>query len=292
MGVIYRNGTFYGDTKTVKTETSVGRIDSGTTELENGGEIFNSYYGQGKNSAKGKRSHSEGMYCTATGDYAHAEGYGNEADGKYSHVEGLTTQTADTYFKEETVLSDLSNTENVLELGSLSNNQSAQHAEGHSTTAIGSSSHSEGKETIALGSNSHAEGCNTFSNGINSHSEGYQTISYGNTSHSEGIYTVAGSKYQHVQGKTNVIDTADKYAMIIGGGAESKENLKNAPSPSDRKNIFTVDWSGNIECGVSDSNGNFVQKGKINGIGMVICTQEEYDSMESHDSSTLYIIGD
>lgn len=38
-----------------------------------------------------------------------------------------------------------------------------------------------------------------------------------------------------MQGKFNVVDTAGKYAHIVGGGT----------SESARKNIHTLDWNGN-----------------------------------------------
>ena len=42
---------------------------------------------------------------------------------------------------------------------------------------------------------------------------------------------------QHVQGKFNVEDKTGTYAHIVGGGT----------SDTDRKNIHTIDWSGNAE---------------------------------------------
>lgn len=57
----------------------------------------------------------------------------------------------------------------------------------------------------------------------------------GNYSHAEGIGTLASSAYQHVEGKYNVEDTTGKYLHILGGGT----------SNTNRKNIHTVDTSGN-----------------------------------------------
>ena len=76
--------------------------------------------------------------------------------------------------------------------------------------------------------------------GAHAHAEGLQTIAKGDTSHTEGQGTIATCKNQHVQGKFNVEDIPDAngngtYAHIVGGGISDK----------DRKNIHTLDWSGN-----------------------------------------------
>lgn len=70
----------------------------------------------------------------------------------------------------------------------------------------------------------------------------------GNYAHAEGEGTIASSNAQHVEGKYNVEDTEGKYLHILGGGTS---NL-------DRKNIHTVDlsgnafYAGNIEVGGGD----------------------------------------
>ena len=110
----------------------------------------------------------------------------------------------------------------------------SSHAEGYNTTASGGYSHAEGYGTTASGDSSHAEGSGTAS-GDYSHAEGENTTASGKSSHAEGHGTIAASKCQHVQGKFNIEDSNDVYAHIIGGGTLG----------NDRKNIHTVDWSGN-----------------------------------------------
>ena len=133
------------------------------------------------------------------------------------------------------------------------------HAEGSNTTASGTSSHAEGSGTTASGHQSHAEGQICVASGNYSHAEGQGCVASGTHSHAEGCYTKASSNYQHVSGMFNVEDTAKKYAMIIGNGTE----------PSVLSNALTVDWNGNIQCGKTDTSGNFTTNGTINGIDIV-----------------------
>lgn len=91
---------------------------------------------------------------------------------------------------------------------------------------------------IASGKYSHAENYNTIAKGNYSHAEGYGTLASGAASHTEGTYTNASSAYQHVRGKYNEIDTNGLYNTIIGNGT----------SDADRRNIFTIDWDGNVAC--------------------------------------------
>ena len=54
-----------------------------------------------------------------------------------------------------------------------------------------------------------------------------------------GLGLLTESEWQTVLGKYNVKDSNSTYALVIGGGS----------STSNRKNIFTVDWNGNINAG-------------------------------------------
>ena len=110
------------------------------------------------------------------------------------------------------------------------------HAEGWRTYATGQESHAEGFYSRASGNNSHAEGDSTEATGRNSHAEGEGTDATGYCSHAEGELTIAAGSCQHVQGKYNVADSNSVYAFIIGGGTATYN----------RKNIFAVDWNGNI----------------------------------------------
>ena len=109
------------------------------------------------------------------------------------------------------------------------------HAEGWNTKARGQQSHAEGFYSVASGNNSHAEGSSTEATGTYSHAEGSGTDATGYCSHAEGELTIAAGSHQHVQGKYNVADNSGVYAFIIGGG-----------TATNRKNIFAVDWDGNI----------------------------------------------
>lgn len=97
----------------------------------------------------------------------------------------------------------------------------------------------DGTEFIA---NDGAEIFNDYSNniaiGVNSHAEGSNTIALGANSHAEGNGTKAYSNFQHVQGKYNVEDDQDKFAFIIGNGAD---NIT-------RSNALTVEWNGDTWC--------------------------------------------
>ena len=108
------------------------------------------------------------------------------------------------------------------------------HAEGGSTTASNNYSHAEGSNSKASGHSSHAEGSSTTASGYYSHTEGNGTSASGQASHAEGYSTKANGDYSHVQGKCNIIDSANKYAHIVGNG----------DSNTARSNAHTVDWDG------------------------------------------------
>lgn len=125
----------------------------------------------------------------------------------------------------------------------------AAFAAGYLTIASGEHSFATGRGSQATGQRAYAEGLNTKATGVNSHAEGNSTLASGNTSHAEGgnneargkwshvegRYNVAVADASHVQGKFSVEDTEGKYAHIVGGGT----------SDTKRKNIHTIDWSGN-----------------------------------------------
>ena len=173
----------------------VGKLAGGSTAL---GKIVE---------ASGDCSHAEGDSTTASGQASHAEGGLTTASGNCSHAEG-----------NETTASRI-----------------ASHAEGSSTTASGDFSHAEGQSTTASANSSHAEGFSTTASGINSHAEGNTTTASGNNSHAEGYGTTSQGQCQHVEGKFNIIDTANKYAHIVGNGTSS----------SAKSNAHTLDWKGN-----------------------------------------------
>lgn len=173
-------------------------------------------------SALGEASHAEGYMTSSQGSYSHSEGRNSIAKGEISHAEGSQTTASGTYSHSEgwrtTASSDGSHAEGLNTIAS----NTASHAEGYTTVASGTSSHSEGHDTEAIGNNSHAEG--------------YDTQALGYQSHAEGSRTKASGENQHVQGRYNIEDAANKYAHIVGNGADD----------TDRSNAHTLDWDGNV----------------------------------------------
>lgn len=110
------------------------------------------------------------------------------------------------------------------------------HAEGSQCEALSDCTHAEGFQAIARGLWSHAEGVQTRANGVNSHAEGDGAWASGHVSHAEGYGTEAAGEYQHVQGKHNVIDEANKFADIVGNGADILN----------KSNAYALDWDGNL----------------------------------------------
>lgn len=110
------------------------------------------------------------------------------------------------------------------------------HAEGSQCEALGDCTHAEGFQAIARGLWAHAEGVQTRANGVNSHAEGDGALASGHVSHAEGYGTEAAGQYQHVQGKHNVVDEANKFADIVGNGADILN----------KSNAYALDWDGNL----------------------------------------------
>lgn len=141
----------------------------------------------------------------ATGSFSHAEGIETIASGYAAHAQGSNTVASGEY----------------------------SHAEGERTTASGNYAHAEGGGSTASGEYSHAEGAGSVASGKYSHAEGASTAS-GRYSHAEGEHVIAAGENQHVQGQYNIEDTGNTYAHIVGNGAANH-----------RRNIHTLDWSGN-----------------------------------------------
>lgn len=183
--------------------------------------------GQKSGTTLGANSTAEGINNTASGDYSHAEGYNTTAKGNYSHAEGENTiaNRKDSHAEGVSTTAD----------------GNSSHSEGYKTNAFGAAAHAEGDKTKALDTADHAEGSSTTAYGGYSHAEGYGTKVSGKYSHTEGLETIAKGQCQHVEGQYNVEDTNNTYAHIIGGGTSSA-----------RKNIFTVDWNGDVCAGRSN----------------------------------------
>lgn len=78
--------------------------------------------------------------------------------------------------------------------------------------------------------------------GTASTADGFAVNASGDYSHASGFHTIAASDVQHVIGKYNEEDANGTYPFIIGGGRLD----------TDRKNIFTVDWNGDVNAGRSN----------------------------------------
>lgn len=226
-----------------------------------------------KSVASGNHSHAEGSGSIASGQISHAEGADTVASGSTSHSEGNKTLSSGSYSHAEgnqSVARGESAHAEGKKSKALGNNS---HSEGRSV-AIGVSAHSEGdyggREMYLTGTANATT--YTYSNATFGVSVGFfislgdkvatitelsdttitvsETLSSeeltneyvvcfpgaakGDYSHVEGEGTYAGSARQHVQGAYNIPDDEDRYAHIIGGGVFAQ-----------RKNIHTLDWSGN-----------------------------------------------
>lgn len=117
-------------------------------------------------------------------------------------------------------------------------------SEGQGNRATGNTSHAQGMGTESAANYSHSEGYDThvLAGADAGHAEGYGVAVEGRAAHGEGYGTLASSDYQHVEGKWNVEDDDNIFAHIIGGGTANY----------DRKNIFTVDWNGDVNAGRSN----------------------------------------
>lgn len=223
-----KNGSSAGSLRGLNTLAE----DDSYTIGENAFSIGNGTKASGKNSfasgqnveATGAYSHAEGYETYATAAAAHAEGYDTHATARYAHAEGASTTAS-------------GNNSHAEGNGSVSSGHYS-HAEGNFTTAAGDYSHTEGNyaQTGENGTYAHAEGSYTKAMATGAHTEGNYTEANGAFSHTEGYYTKAGSMYQHVRGKYNIADENNVYSTIIGNG----------DADSNRKNIYTLDWDGNV----------------------------------------------
>ena len=185
--------------------------------------------------ASGQGAHAEGTSTIASKLSAHAEGDSTVASNRWAHAEGYSTLASAQSAHAEGKLTVASGENSHAEGLSTTASEARSHAEGNGTTASGEDSHAEGLKTISLGYYSHAEGNGTIASGTGSHAEGFVAKASGSYSHAEGFLTEASGSYQHVQGQYNIKDTSNKYAHIVGNGADN----------NNRANAHTLDWSGN-----------------------------------------------
>lgn len=252
-----------------------------SSHAEGSNTIASGYYAHAEGdstTASGMTSHAEGDGTEASGSFSHAEGSGTTASGEFSHAEGGMTKASGDFSHAEGSETTASGNFSHAEGDATTASGNDSHAEGKSTTASASYTHAEGVNTTASGESSHAEGSNTTASGFYAHAEGQGTNASGDYSHAEGNSTTAAGDYQHVQGKYNIEDTEEKYAHIVGGGTSNTK----------RKNIHTVDWSGNAKYAgdvkSTNSYGNIIS---LNSLGTVETTTLTTTS----GTATLYKLG-
>lgn len=249
-------------------------------------------HAEGKNtSALEKNSHAEGLYTIADGQNSHVEGHMSQTNAENSHAEGYHT---------------------------IADNKQA-HAEGAWSEANAENSHAEGEGCVANGKDSHAEGKFTHASGIAAHAEGIgvETIlsadtnygAIGNYSHVQndkctalgsgstacGYNTIAYSTREFVIGEWNAeeenLGTSanpeynKKYYFVIGGGSTN----------ADRKNVFTVDTSGNTK--ISGKYLSDVQKEQLQPNSFITANKSKVfitynNSDNSNLNSTIKFIND
>lgn len=222
--------------------------------------------------AGGYASHAEGEGTRASGTRSHAEGYNSKAIGNFSHAEGSVTYAADSAHAEGSS-TIAANSDSHAE-GAYTNAMGfTAHAEGYGFTSNARISGAAGGKTYFLSSALTLDKCKTCIGAVvyysNNTSTSFATIigcnedytvievdrtlseeqafdntyvtirhdgiAAGDYSHNEGFRTIATAEAQHVQGKLNVRDAENKYAHIVGNGAEY----------GSRSNAHALDWNGN-----------------------------------------------
>ena len=199
----------------------------------------------------GKYAHGEGNNVTVLGSGGHGEGMDTYVEKEFGHAEGKETQAIG-------VDAHAQNYQTIAK-GAHSHAQNARTqangecstsmgidtvADGYASFAGGNGSKAKANNAVALNGkteawseNSTAIGAGTQAFGRASLAGGHKTITRSNAqgSRTGGAFTIAGSQYQDVRGMFNVEDAENKFADIVGGGT----------SETARKNIHTLDWSGN-----------------------------------------------
>ena len=247
----------YKNKVTGDTSFAAGRLNTSTGN--NSATFGSSNTASGKNSAafgtsglaQGDNSFTSGNGPQAYGANSTAFGTRGIAYGDHSFIEGLsmcfhdinkilTNKLVEGERTEAQRVNDYwSSFDNVNDKFSMAYG-SYSHVEGRDNLALAYGTHAEGLRTRAIGKVSHSEGQNTQAIGDASHAGGINTIAEGNYSTAIGNSTHAKDNSQFVTGKYN--EQADG-AFIIGNGTSSN-----------RKNIFTVDWNGNIKATGNISN--------------------------------------
>lgn len=200
--------------------TSVGKKQYDGELLR--GEIFNSYSGQGVNTASGAFSHAEGAGTTASGNQSHAENYQTTASGMGSHAEGLLTTASGAY----------------------------SHAENYQTTASGSYSHASGVGTFAQ---DYQFAAGRYNNAVSAPTSESDTegsifiVGYGNTEATANALriTAAGKCYGSQSFGAGGADFAEMFEWLDGN-----------PDNEDRRGLFVTLEGDKIR--IANSNDDYI----------------------------------
>lgn len=226
-----------------------GELPAGRTTPE-GGEIFNFYTGEvitgdGKvypGNTANKGAHARNFGTHADGEYSSAEGWNSSATGGISDAGGRETEAGGYCAVSRGWGTKASGS--CSDAGGRDTEASGPNtvARGIKTKATNTASVAMGEETEASGYCASAHGYKTKAIGTASRTNGRETEARQYASSADGRGTIATARNQHVQGAWNVADVPDAngngtYAHIVGGGT----------SDTNRKNIHTLDWSGNAE---------------------------------------------
>lgn len=204
----------------------------------NGSIASGSYsHAEGYSSIASNVSHSEGSYTVSSGRSSHSEGDYTELqvtvkesstkfqinDPGFIIRAGMYVRYGDDYSKITEVTANSSiltiSLQNELPIVVGQNvilitvaDNIGSHAEGTSSSSVGSSAHAEGAYNCAAGNRSHAEGYNTFAYANQSHAEGYKSLASGFNSHAEGNSTVASGQQAHAEGNNTTASGSHSHA--------------------------------------------------------------------------------
>ena len=273
--------------------TSYASVASGK-----GAVVFPSRPFYGKNYATEESSFAHGSGCSA-GTCSHAEGFNTKCrNGFNSHSEGQNTEARG--FN--------SHSEGEGTLAGKKYDIYACHAEGYHTSAMTSYSHSEGYYTKTTNESEHASGI--YNNSV---SASTTLGNSGNTLFSVGNGTADNARHNAFEirqngdiyiSNTNDTSTTNYYEkpMIklqdaLGGGGGSSytagdgigitNDVISVTGKVDTSAITTSVTSSSTDAQVPSAKAVYDQFG---GLKLVKLSQSEYDSLETKNNSTLYVI--
>lgn len=147
--------------------------------------------------------------------------------------------------------------ENPIGTGALIMNRDDSYDIGTNSATLGTSCYATAENGISMGNGCSSSGASSIAMGDECATSGKYSVAMGKYCQSlregsitQGLGLVSNTANQIVQGKYNV-NSAD-YAYILGGGTGLGSN---------GKNIFTVDWDGNVAGESFTANGDIVYNG-------------------------------